>query len=282
MNKIPLHKASQYSESGMVLHHFSSYDISHVPVGYAHQDDYYIFGVLTHGTACGIIDFKEMHLKFGDVFFVLPGQVHRFVSSVDAEGWLLMTDSKFVGNDEKCVFDNVSLSASSFKIDKKRKEELMQIAILLDNRLNDDGERKADAVASCLSEAFVAVIADAAQEPNAQQSALSPRHREIVLSFRKMLSEHLSANRQPSYYASLLNISTVYLNEVVKKVTGMNTASYIKGEVVLQAKRILVHTSLSVKEIADRLGFDDYAYLSRLFSQTTGVSPTEFRQRNLG
>ena len=98
MNKIPLHKASQYSESGMVLHHFSSYDISHVPVGYAHQDDYYIFGVLTHGTACGIIDFKEMHLKFGDVFFVLPGQVHRFVSSEDAEGWLLMTDCKFVGD----------------------------------------------------------------------------------------------------------------------------------------------------------------------------------------
>lgn len=235
-----------------------------------------------HGTACGIIDFKELHLASGDVFFILPGQVHRFVSSVEAEGWLLMTDSKFVRDDEKCIFDNISLSVSSFEMDEKRKEELMQIAILLDNRLNDGGERQADAVASCLSEAFVAVMAEAVQKLNSQQSALSSRHIEIVSLFRRMLSRHISTHRQPSYYAALLNISTVYLNEVVKKVTGMNTALYIKGEVVLQAKRMLVHTNLSVKEIADRLGFDDYAYFSRLFSQTTGVSPTEFRQRNLG
>lgn len=282
MNKIPQHQASEYFELGMVLHHFSSHDISHAPICYAHQDDYYILGFLKHGAACGIIDFKELHLASGDVFFVLPGQVHRFVSSVDAEGWLLMTDSKFVGNDEKHIFDNASLSASSFEIDENRKDELEKIAILLNHRLNDGGERKADAVAPRLTEAFVAVMAEAAQELNAQQSALSPRHREIVLLFRRMLSRHISTCRQPSYYASLLNISTVYLNEVVKKVTGMSTALYIKGEVVLQAKRMLVHTSLSVKEIADRLGFDDYAYFSRLFSQTTGVCPTEFRQRNLG
>lgn len=47
--------------------------------------------------ACGIIDFKELHLKEDDVFLVQPGQVHRFVSSQDVEGWLMMADSKFVG-----------------------------------------------------------------------------------------------------------------------------------------------------------------------------------------
>lgn len=46
---------------------------------------------------------------------------------------------------------------------------------------------------------------------------------------------------------------------------------------MLQAKRLLVHTSLSVKEIADRLGIADCAYFSRLFTQTAGVSPTLFR-----
>lgn len=59
--------------------------------------------------------------------------------------------------------------------------------------------------------------------------ALNMLHREIILTFRTMLAEHLRTSRQPSYYASQLNISTVYLNEVVKKVTGMSTALYIKG-----------------------------------------------------
>ena len=297
MNRIPQHKASQYSECGVVLHTFSSQGINHTPVSYAHQDDYYIFGLLTKGTACGIIDFKELHLKEGDVFLVQPGQVHRFVSAQNAEGWLMMADGKFVGNGEKCVFDNFSLSASSFKMDEKRKEELRQIAILLERRLKDRKGQKADAVVSYiadsverrlidsvvphLAEAFIAVIAEAVQEQNSLRTTLSARQVEIVLAFRKMLTEHLSTHRQPSYYASLLNISMVYLNEVVKKVTGMSTALYIKGEVVLQAKRLLVHTHLSVKQIADKLGFDDYAYFSRLFMQTTGISPTDFRRKNL-
>lgn len=281
MNKIPQHKALQYSEHGVVLHRFSSNDINHVPVSYAHQDEYYIFGLLTNGTACGIIDFKELHLKKGDVFLVQPGQVHRFVSSEKVEGWLMMADGRFVEKEEKCVFDNFSLSASSFTIDERRKEELRQIAMLLEHRLNDAKDRQADTVVPHLSEAFIAVIADVAQEHDSLRTTLSARQVEIVLSFRKMLSEHLSTNRQPSYYASLLNISTVYLNEVIKKVTGMSTALYIKGEVVLQAKRMLVHTSLSVKQIADRLGFDDYAYFSRLFTQTASLSPTDFRQKNL-
>ena len=80
-----------------------------------------------------------------------------------------------------------------------------------------------------------------------------------------VLAEHLAANRQPFHYASLLNISAVYLNEVV-----------------LRAKRRLVHTDLSIKEIADSLGINDHAYFSRMFTQATGVSPTLFRQRNRG
>ena len=282
MNKLPLHKASQYSEYGVVLHHFDSHGISHAPVCYAHQDDYYVLGLLTQGMACGIIDFKELQLTAGDVFLIQPGQVHRFVSSESAEGWLLIADSKFVGAEEKCVFDNFSLSTSSFKIDEMRKEELREIAVLLEHRVKESKEQQSNAVVAHLMKAFIAVIAEAVQEHNSLQTFLTSRHVEIVLSFRKLLMEHLSKNRQPSYYASLLNISTVYLNEVVKKVTGMSTALYIKGEVVLQAKRLLCNTTLSVKQIADRLGFDDEAYFSRLFSKATGVSPVAFRQKNLG
>ena len=288
MNKIPQHKVSQYSERGVVLHHFSSTFDGHTPIQYVHQDDYYIFGLLTKGKACGIIDFKELCLEAGDVFLVQPGQVHRFVSSEDAEGWLMMADGRFVGSEEKCSFDNFSLVTSSFRIDEKRRDELMRIAMLMEGRLNDanslqdnSNEKKADAVLARLTEAFVAVVAEAAQNVNSQKMTLNARKIEIVLTFREMLAKHLSTHRQPSYYASLLNLSTVYLNEVVKTVTGMSTALYIKGEVVLQAKRLLSNTTLSVKQIANRLGFDDEAYFSRLFSQVTGISPTEFRKKNL-
>lgn len=281
MDKLPQHKSSQYTDFGVRLRRIKSPINGHAPVTYSHQDDYYIFGLVEEGTACGIIDFKEQHFSAGDLFLIQPGQVHRFVRSENEEGWLLMADSSFVGSAEKCIFDDFSLFASSFQADRQRRDELVQIASILAGRMDRMTDKPAKTTARRLTETFIGIVAEAVQEINLKQTKHSRRHIEIVLSFRRLLAEHLATSRQPSYYASLLNISTVYLNEVLKGITGMNATSYIKNEVVLQAKRLLVHTDLAVKEISDRLGIDDYAYFSRLFTQATGVSPTLFRERNL-
>lgn len=281
MNKLPQHKASQYTDFGVLLRRIASSENNPAPVTYAHQDDYYIFGLVERGGGCGIIDFKELHLSSGDVFLIQPGQVHHFVISESAEGWLLFADSSFVGEAEKCIFDKFALFASSFRIDEQLRNELAQIASLLANRMDYITDKLTKATARRLTETFIGIVAEAVLDINLQQTKHSHRQMEIVLSFRRLLADHLATSRQPSYYASLLNISTVYLNEVVKGVTGMNATLYIKNEVVLQAKRLLVHTNLAVKEISDRLGIDDYAYFSRLFTQATGISPTLFRERNL-
>lgn len=277
----PQHKAFMLSDFGMRLRRVASPQGEDTAVAYTHQDDYYIFGLMEKGTGCGIIDFKEQHVSSGDVFLIQPGQVHRFISSEDAEGWFLMADSSFVGCAEKCIFDNFSLFASSFQIDKRRRNELSQIASFLAGRVNSITDELAKATARRLTETFIGIVAEAMQDINLQQMSHNRRHIEIVSLFRRLLTEHLATNRQPSYYASLLNISVVYLNEVVKGITGMSATLYIKNEVVLQAKRLLVHTDLAVKEISNRLGIDDYAYFSRLFAQVTGISPTLFRERNL-
>lgn len=281
MPQLPQHKSSTNFDFGVHLRCVGSPMNSHAPVAYAHQDDYYIFGLVEGGSACGIIDFNVLHLSCGDVFLIQPGQVHRFISSENAEGWLLMADSSFVGSAEKRIFDDFSLFASSFQIDGQRKNELRQLVSLLAGRVECVKDKQTKATARRLVETFIGIVAEAVQDISLQQINHSRRHMEIVLSFRRLLVGHLAENRKPSYYASLLNISTVYLNEVVKDVTGMNATLYIKSEVVLEAKRLLVHTDLAVKEIAGRLGIDDCAYFSRLFTKTAGVSPTLFRQRNL-
>ncbi|MDE6261747.1 MAG: helix-turn-helix domain-containing protein, partial [Muribaculaceae bacterium] len=84
--------------------------------------------------------------------------------------------------------------------------------------------------------------------------------------------------RRPGFYAERLNISPIYLNEIVKVITGLSASQFIKNEIVLFAKRELFHTSDSVKEIAYRLGFTDNAYFTRLFTETAGVSPGKFRE----
>lgn len=281
MNRLPRHKAIQFSDLGLHLRRITPSAPGNAAITYAHRDDYYIFGLLESGRGSGIIDFRELHFSAGEAFLIHPGQVHRFLHSEEAEGWLLFAENSFVGNAEKYILDRFSLLASSFRPDGRRGDELAQIAAILAERINHAGDRPAPAVLRRLAEAFIAIFAEAAQSCSLPPMEHMGRKAEIVLALRRLLADHLTASRRPAYYAARLNISPVYLNEAVRDITGMSATAYIRSETVLQAKRMLAHTGLAVKEIAHRLGIDDQAYFSRLFTQEAGVSPTAFRRRNL-
>lgn len=107
---------------------------------------------------------------------------------------------------------------------------------------------------------------------------VSGRYRAITLRLRKLLDIHLVVEKNPSAYASMMNISEVYLNEAVKGATGLSVGAYIRNMVMVRAKRQLAYTSLSAKEIAYALGYEDYTYFSRLFAKCTGKSPSEYRK----
>ena len=113
------------------------------------------------------------------------------------------------------------------------------------------------------------------------QKSQNKRHLEITLAFKELFSEEKQINRNVSYYAEALHISPVYLNEVIKDITGMSVSKYIQNELMLRAKRMLVYTSLRISEISIHLGIDDCAYFTRLFTKAVGMSPTCFRKKYL-
>lgn len=280
MQQLPQHKAFTLSDFGIRFRRVVPSQDTGTPM-YSHQDDYYIIGVVESGMGCCIIDFKEVTITQGDLVLIQPRQVHRFVHSKDAVGWVLFVDTSFVGCEAKRIFDRFQLFASSIKVDEQRMYELKQMASILADKLNDITDELSKATVRRLAEAYINIVAESVKKMGLQHIKHSHRHIEIVLSFLQLLAEHIATNHSPSYYASRLNISPVYLNEVVKKVTGMSTSSYIKNELILQAKRLLVYTNFSIKEISDRLGIEDYAYFSRIFTQTAGTSPSTFRRKNL-
>ena len=85
--------------------------------------------------------------------------------------------------------------------------------------------------------------------------------------------------KSPCQYADKLNYSLSYLNESVKSVTGFPISYWIHQQIILEAKRLLYYTDMSVREIAFFLGYEDHTYFSRLFSKVAGMSPGAFRQK---
>lgn len=280
MQQLPQHRAFTLLDFGIHLRRVASQQDNDTPM-YSHQDDYYIIGLVEQGVGCCIIDFKEITISQGDLFLIQPRQVHRFINSRNAVGWILFVDNSFVGCEAKQIFDKFQLFASSVKANEQRINELKQMASILAVRTSNITDELTKNTVRKLTETYINIVAETVRETGLQQVKYCPRHIETVLSFFRLLTEHITISRSPSYYASLLNISPVYLNEIVKKVTGISTTLYIRNELILQAKRLLVYTNLAIKEISNRLGIDDYAYFSRIFTQTTGISPSTFRLKNL-
>jgi AraC family transcriptional activator of pobA len=107
--------------------------------------------------------------------------------------------------------------------------------------------------------------------------ATSGRHRELVTRFRELIEGAFREGWSLTDYASALNISASRLRGACLSVTEQSPMQLVHARILLEAKRQLLYTSMTVSEIAYGLGFDDPAYFTRFFSQRTGVSPRAFR-----
>jgi len=100
---------------------------------------------------------------------------------------------------------------------------------------------------------------------------------EFCRSFSQMVEWNYTKRHTVAEYADLLNISPKALNKRITRYSNTSPNEVIKNRIILEAKRLLVHTSLSVKEIGYKLGYDDPSYFIRLFSKQADTSPQNFR-----
>ena len=173
-----------------------------------------------------------------------------------------------------------ALSPTPFSISDTSYAELAQLFSMILRRIDKQETNEPKTVLQNLSCAVVGIISDSMQEIIGQKSQIK-RHLEITLAFKELFSEEKQINRNISYYAEALHISPVYLNEVIKDITGTSVSKYVQNELMLRAKRMLAHTTLRISEISALLGIDDCAYFTRLFTKTVGINPTCFRKKYL-
>lgn len=276
---IPVHKAIQYSDSGIFAKEISPVSQNQL-VDYVHRDNYYIFGVVESGTCCISIDFKDYNLSAGDIIFTQPNQIHRIIDLSNAKAFILFIDEVFIDIPTKQILATYALSPTPFKISNMQGTELSQLFSMILRRIRQEVTDESNSVLQNLSCAVVGIITSAIQKIIGKQSQ-NRRYIEITLAFKELLSRETQIKRNVSFYAESLNISSVYLNEAVKDVTGVSVSRYIQNELILRAKRKLVYSSLTVKEISIHLGVDDYAYFTRLFTKAVGMSPTCYRKKYL-
>ncbi|MEH0152875.1 helix-turn-helix domain-containing protein [Limibacter armeniacum] len=101
---------------------------------------------------------------------------------------------------------------------------------------------------------------------------------EFFRDFSRLVEIHYKTKHTVADYADLLGVASKTLSNKFKRLGLPQPNDIIKDRIILEAKRLLSYTSMSVKEIAYELGYEDPAYFNRLFSNKVGETPTFFKK----
>jgi AraC family transcriptional activator of pobA len=99
----------------------------------------------------------------------------------------------------------------------------------------------------------------------------------MVARMRERIEERYRLREPVAAYASALGTSETALRLACAKVAGASPAAMIDQRALLEARRSLLFSDLSVSEIAYSVGFEDPAYFSRFFTRHIGRSPRQYR-----
>ncbi|HEX3009899.1 MAG TPA: helix-turn-helix domain-containing protein [Bacteroidales bacterium] len=104
---------------------------------------------------------------------------------------------------------------------------------------------------------------------------------QFLRKFSKLVEQHYKTHHTVADYADKLFITPKHLSKKIYLLSRKTPNDIIKDRIILESKRLLAHTTLTVKEIAHSLNYEDDAYFVRFFTKSTGTSPVTFRKQFL-
>ncbi|CAM3959507.1 transcriptional regulator, AraC family [Pedobacter westerhofensis] len=244
-----------------------------------HRDDHYIFFLLEGGTASLMIDFNEVSMTGSVIYYILPGQVHYRIRPEAASGWFIAIDTALVSQECRKIFESQLILQQPYALNTVEQEQCSSLLRLLTEKYNaEDNNPFYMTIVQALLQSFLAIAAGYYSQ-SVGLNLKASRPAQITGQFKQLLNSELGKNKSPAAYASMLNITESYLSEALKKQTGFTASYWIQQEVIMEAKRLLYYSQLSVKEIAHTLGYTDHSYFSRFFRKATGTPAIAFRQK---
>jgi AraC family transcriptional activator of pobA len=279
--KIPVYRMDDWF-SGVYLKPFGmehsagqAYKISE-----PHRHDFYYCVLVDKGNMEMEVDFKKVHLTDQTLFLSYPGQIHQINSARMEHGWFLAFDPSILDKQLKEILDQC---LSEIILTPLSPVQSAGLCIFIDNLFviyNDPLHMFRQAITQSMVTALIYQLASiylSMERFNLIRH--SARSIEITKAFKQTLRHNLKTIRRPSEFADKMNMTTSYLNDTVRAVTGFPVTYYIQQEMMREAQRLLYYSSLSVKEIGNAIGFEDEKYFNRLFRKVIGISPGAFRKK---
>lgn len=119
------------------------------------------------------------------------------------------------------------------------------------------------------------ILGDGSTESGNVQELVAPS---TIRKIMDEIKEHYTENITLTGLAEKYSISVSYLSELLKEHLQLSFSEYISSKRIQKAKELLADDSLSIEQIAEQTGYNDYFYFTKVFKKNTGISPSKYRK----
>ncbi len=212
---------------------------------------------------------RRIHAKKGTILYLPPNILYYAVFNILGEeksnSTCTINFRLFEQNGEEVLLDSHMISLNN-QINRYMLEDIMNIHKCSTNPITNDK--------LLINSIYFSILY------YATRIRTSTNQSNVIKKAVQAIENEWNLNEKMEKYASLCNMSVSYFYQEFREYAGMSPTKYRNHIRINVAKSDLLNTNMTVKEIAEKVGFDDALYFSRLFHNITGMSPKALRMHN--
>jgi len=244
------------------------------------KNKFYTILIIKDGAGSIVIDDREYNIQPGKFFFINYNQVYFFKDSESVQGEVILFTKSFynhVYTGNKMIKSDTALqNVSPFIVLKDENlEDLTQTFEEISLEFNKHQLFRKEIICLLLKVFMLKYIRNSNKRNLLNRSV--DHKKELVGQFNDLVNRHYKELKMTSKYAEKLNVTPNYLNSLVKQNLDIPAGQVIKNRIILEAERLLLHTTLSIIEISYELGFSDNSHFGKYFRSVKNMSPNSYR-----
>ena len=284
-NKLPVlkiknFKLPQHAQPDFYVKTLQEHQKEHPFIIKPHSHDFYLLLVFTKGTGVHTIDGENYQIKPGSIFFMSPSEVHSWNLSDNTDGYILFFNPSFYLMDLKASnlmdlpFYRPENKIRHGMLNGKELSKIIPVLKTIYLESIEDSSNQKRILRSYLDILLFKfdTVFNSPDKKTISRSALIPK-------LEAFIEQHFKDHLPISQYASYLNISLPQLNVTSNQLLNKSVNDLIHERIILEAKRLLLYSDLTITQISDELNYKDNSYFSRFFKKMTGQTPEQFRKQ---
>jgi AraC-like DNA-binding protein len=239
--------------------------------------------LFTNGSGTHTIDFENFEVKPGQIYFMIPGQVHSWSFEGFTDGYIINFSASFIqsfilqhGYLDNFSFFSGNLADAVINLPDETYTALKPLFETILAEAASPAAASADMIRLLMLQIFILVNR---LSVNPVLGGNSSYNQILLKSFKNLIEHHYTDIKLPKDYAAMLYITPNHLNAVCKDLMGVSAGELIRNRVLLEAKRMLTNPQLSINEISLKLNFSDNSYFTKFFKKLEDITPEEFRKK---